>query len=316
MAMEEVSARDTGWRYARDHRSPSIPPHRVAPGSAGLSDKGSRPMSVAASEADTGTCMAEGLSGSQRAEAPDGRVGRRQPGMITPPGWIKAKAIRVRPAGRGSRGGLKQPSDQSVRGGATHRGVGQLWRLLLLHDLSRAAVSVPGQFCSSVVGLWPASVTRPPQGPVGHPAPGPAGAGRVHGRAPLCERGRRHTSPLPPEEAKSDTLALPATRRRFPGPGHSRPRSVEPAQSAADFTHERADGARDSSFPEVRTTRRRGSITSARGGPRSGRNVGTDVRPRSTARRFHGVVRKTTGEGTELPVPSPAAQQPALDRDS
>lgn len=202
-------------------------------------------MSVAASEADTGTCMAEGLSGSQRAEAADGRVGRRRPGRITPGQVDQGEGHpRTRSAGRGSRGGLKQPSDRSVGGGATHRGAGQLRRLLPLHDLSRAAVSVPGQFCSSVVGLWPASVTRPPQGQAGHPAPGPAGAGRVHGGHGCAKEVRRHTSPLPPEEAKTDTLAPLATRRRFPGPGHSRPRSVEPAQSTADFMHERADGAR------------------------------------------------------------------------
>ncbi|WEO99169.1 hypothetical protein A6P39_036870 [Streptomyces sp. FXJ1.172] len=53
-------------------------------------------MSVAASEADTGTCMTEGLSGSQRAEAADGRVGRRQPGRITPARLIKVKPVRVR----------------------------------------------------------------------------------------------------------------------------------------------------------------------------------------------------------------------------
>ncbi|MCC5479176.1 hypothetical protein [Streptomyces barringtoniae] len=53
-------------------------------------------MNVAASKADTGTCMAEGLSGSRREEAADGRVGRRQPGRITPARLIKVKAIRVR----------------------------------------------------------------------------------------------------------------------------------------------------------------------------------------------------------------------------
>ncbi len=40
----------------------------------------------------------------------------------------------ARPAGRP--GGFKQPPDQSVRRGATHRGAGQLLRLLRLHDLS------------------------------------------------------------------------------------------------------------------------------------------------------------------------------------
>ncbi|MFB7510702.1 hypothetical protein [Streptomyces broussonetiae] len=53
-------------------------------------------MSLAASEAATGTCMTEGLSGSQHAEAADGRVGRRKPGRITPARLIKVKAIRVR----------------------------------------------------------------------------------------------------------------------------------------------------------------------------------------------------------------------------
>ncbi|MBP2051256.1 hypothetical protein J2Z21_004227 [Streptomyces griseochromogenes] len=45
----------------------------------------------------------------------------------------------------------------------------------------RGTASVSGQFCGSVMGLWPASVTRPPQWQAGHPAPGPSGAGRVHG---------------------------------------------------------------------------------------------------------------------------------------
>ncbi len=63
-------------------------------------------------------------------------------------------------------------------------------------------------------------------------------------RAGTAARGpAAHISQRPPEEAKAGALVLPATRRRFPGPGHSRPRSGEPAESAADFMHEWADRA-------------------------------------------------------------------------
>lgn len=53
-------------------------------------------MSVAASEAATGTCMAEGLSDSRRAGAADGRVGRRRPGRITPGQVDQGEGRRVR----------------------------------------------------------------------------------------------------------------------------------------------------------------------------------------------------------------------------
>ncbi|MEV6056639.1 hypothetical protein [Streptomyces sp. NPDC052107] len=53
-------------------------------------------MSAAASEADTGTSMAEGLIGTKRAEAAGGRSGGHRPGKITPAArLIKVRAIRV-----------------------------------------------------------------------------------------------------------------------------------------------------------------------------------------------------------------------------
>jgi hypothetical protein len=74
-----------------------MPPRRTAPGSARLSVKGTRRMSAAAaSEADTGTSMAEGLIGATRAGAAGGRSGCRRPGKgTTVAGLIKVKAVRV-----------------------------------------------------------------------------------------------------------------------------------------------------------------------------------------------------------------------------
>lgn len=142
-----------------------------------------------------------------------------------------------------------------------------------------------GSFCSSVVGLWSASVTRLPQWQGGHPAPGPSGAGRAHGRARLCG-GRRHT----------------------PQPG-------EPTQSAADFMREWADRActtllflRSPYSPEKRIQ----DVCTPRTATQS--RCGQGRLPRSTARRSCRAVRKTTGEGTELPVPDPVVRQRAPSR--
>ncbi|MFA7752998.1 hypothetical protein V5F01_04845 [Streptomyces sp. NRRL B-2790] len=82
MAIEEVSARDIGCTGTLV--IPPMPPHRTAPGSARPSDKSSRPMSAAASEADTRTSMAEALIGTKRTEAAGGRSSRHRPGKVTP----------------------------------------------------------------------------------------------------------------------------------------------------------------------------------------------------------------------------------------
>lgn len=74
-----------------------MPPRRTAPGSARSSDVGTRRMSAtAASEADTGASMAEGLIGAMRAAAARGRSGCHRPGKVTSAaGRIRVKAVRV-----------------------------------------------------------------------------------------------------------------------------------------------------------------------------------------------------------------------------
>lgn len=149
-----------------------MPPRRTAPGSARSSDNGTRRMSAAASEADTGASVAEGLIGATRAEAARGRSGCHRPEKITcAAGLIEVKTVRVH--------------DQRVEGRpqavvalaavVPHvPGPGQMLRLLRPTACHRGTASAPGSSAARSRGSCPLPSRGFRQWQAGHPRAGPS----------------------------------------------------------------------------------------------------------------------------------------------
>lgn len=187
-----------------------MPPRRTAPGSARSSDNGTRRMSAAASEADTGASVAEGLIGATRAEAARGRSGCHRPEEITcAAGLIEVKAVRVHdPRVEG-----RPQAVVALAAVVPHvPGPGQMLRLLRPTACHRGTASAPGSSAARSRGSCPLPSRGFRKWQAGHPRAGPS---RVPPRTWVgtAVRGRRHTPQPPPGGGRS----------RRPGPSHGAP---------------------------------------------------------------------------------------------